>query len=75
MQSRVARIVSIVVGIIAVLVGALWIGQGSNLMHGGAMAGSKVWLIVGIVVAIVGIGLLVLGLRRGHAKVDAARRA
>lgn len=75
MQSRIARIVFIVVGIIAVLAGALWIGQGSNLIHGSGMSGSKTWLYIGIVVAVVGVVLLVLGLRRTHPKAGAPRRA
>lgn len=75
MQSRITRIIFIVVGIIAILLGALWMGQGSNLIHGSGMSGQRTWLYIGIVLAVVGIVLLVLGLRRTRPNSDAPRRA
>jgi hypothetical protein len=51
-------------GAIAVLIGALWIGQGLNLIPGSAMSGDKTWFYVGIVVVVVGVLLLVAGVRR-----------
>lgn len=64
MGSRPVRIILIVVGVVALLVGALWIGQGLNLIGGSVMTGDRTWFYVGAVVAIVGVVLLVLGLRR-----------
>jgi len=49
------RIVGTVVGIILLLLGGLWIAQGSNLMAGSAMSGQSMWLWIGIVVLIVGV--------------------
>lgn len=64
MRSRPLRIALIVIGILAVLTGGVWVGQGSNLIRGSGMTGDKTWLYIGLVVAVVGIILLVLGLRR-----------
>jgi hypothetical protein len=66
MQSRTARIISIVIGIIAILVGLLWIGQGSNVIHGSGMSGNRTWFWIGLVIAIIGVILLLLGLRRSR---------
>lgn len=52
------------VGVIALILGAVWAGQGLNLIPGSFMTGSRTWLSIGIIVGIVGIVLIVLGLRR-----------
>lgn len=52
------RIAGTIVGIILVLIGALWIAQGSNLMPNTMMSGQSMWLWIGVVAAIVGLGLL-----------------
>ena len=52
------RIAGTVVGIVLLLLGALWIAQGSNLMAGSAMSGQSMWLWIGVVVAIVGAGVV-----------------
>ena len=52
------------VGVIALIIGAIWIGQGSNVIPGGFMTGSSTWLGIGVIVALVGLVLVVLGLRR-----------
>jgi hypothetical protein len=62
-NSRGARLALIVVGAIALIVGAVWVGQGSNLLPGSVMTGSGMWLGIGLVVAVVGLVLLVLGVR------------
>jgi hypothetical protein len=48
------RIAGNVVGIVLLLLGALWIAQGSNLMAGSAMSGQSMWLWIGVVVVIAG---------------------
>jgi hypothetical protein len=63
MNGRVARLALIVVGAIALIVGAVWVGQGSNLIPGSFMTGNGMWLGIGLVVAVVGVVLLVLGVR------------
>ncbi|WP_460809341.1 hypothetical protein [Microlunatus endophyticus] len=44
----------------------MWIGQGSNLIHGSGMSDNRTWFWIGLVVAIIGVILLVLGLRRSR---------
>ena len=63
MASRGARIAMIVGGALAVLIGGVWIGQGLNLIPGSVMSGDKTWFYVGIVVVVVGIVVLLRGLR------------
>ena len=58
------RIAGTIVGIILVLLGGLWIAQGSNLLAGSVMSGQSMWLWIGVVVAIVGVALLVWTNRR-----------
>lgn len=58
------RTISIVLGVIALMLGGLWIGQGLNFIPGSFMTGNKMWFWIGLVVAIVGVVLIVLGLRR-----------
>jgi hypothetical protein len=58
------RITMTVVGVLLVLTGGVWIGQGLNLIPGSVMTGDKTWFYVGIIAVIVGVISLVLGLRR-----------
>ena len=58
------RIGSLVLGLIGVLVGAVWILQGSGVLPGSFMTGQRMWLWIGIVVAIVGLALAYNGIRR-----------
>jgi len=64
MGSRAARIALVVVGALAVLTGGVWIGQGLNLIPGSVMTGDKKWFYIGLVVLVVGVVLLLTGLRR-----------
>lgn len=64
MTSRPGRIALITVGVVALIVGGVFAGQGLNLIPGSFMTGNRMWLTVGLIVAIVGIILIVLGLRR-----------
>lgn len=69
MTSRAGRIALITVGVIALILGGVWVGQGMNLIPGSFMTGSRMWLSIGFIVAVVGIILIVLGLRRpGHGR-------
>ena len=67
--SRAGRIALIIVGVIALIIGGVFTGQGMNLIPGSFMTGSRMWLSIGVIVAVVGIILIVLGLRRpGHGR-------
>ena len=63
-NNRVGRIALVTVGVIALLVGAVFAGQGANLIPGSSMTGERMWLYIGLILAIVGIVLIALGLRR-----------
>jgi len=63
-MARPARTISIVLGVIALLLGGLWIGQGLNVIPGSFMTGNRMWFWIGLVVAVVGVVLIVLGLRK-----------
>jgi hypothetical protein len=69
-NSSIGRFLLIAVGVILLIVGAVFAGQGANLIPGSVMTGDKMWLYIGLVVAFVGIVLLVLGIsrRRGASK-------
>ena len=47
-----------IAAVIALLLGALWILQGANIVGGSVMSGQSVWLCVGIVLVIVAAGVL-----------------
>jgi len=48
-----------VIGVILVLLGAIWVAQGSNMLGGSVMSGKSEWLWIGLVVVIA--GLVALG--------------
>lgn len=45
-------------GILLVALGLLWILQGLNVLQGSIMSGLTMWLVIGIIVALVGAWLL-----------------
>lgn len=47
-----------VVGVVLVLVGLVWTLQGANVIGGSFMTGSRLWLVIGVVCVIAGVGLL-----------------
>ncbi len=63
-MSRTGRVVLIVVGVIAVIIGGVFAGQGANIIPGSSMTGERMWLYIGLVILVVGIILVWLGLRR-----------
>jgi hypothetical protein len=66
-NSRVARIVLIVIGVLALLVGIVFGGQGLGLIPGSIMTGDRFWFYVGLGLAFVGVVLLLIALRRPKA--------
>ena len=58
-------------GVLAVVLGAVWTLQGLDLLGGSAMSGVTVWAVIGPVVAVAGLVLIVVGVRqRAAAKRD-----
>jgi hypothetical protein len=56
----------IAVGVLVTLAGVVFALQGFNVMGGSAMSGSSIWKILGPLIAIVGLVILSVGLRRGR---------
>ena len=55
---------ALVLAVLCLLVGGVWIGQGAGLIGGSFMTGQPVWLVIGIMLAVVGLVLAFVGLRR-----------
>jgi len=53
-----------VIGAVLILAGSTFALQGLNVLLGSFMSGRTEWLIIGAVMAIVGVGVLFLGNRR-----------
>jgi hypothetical protein len=47
-----------VLGTLLVIAGAVWLGQGLDLIHGSSMTGSTFWAVVGGLCVAGGLGLL-----------------
>jgi hypothetical protein len=51
-------------GLLALVLGALWTLQGLDLLGGSVMSGVTIWAIIGPIVAIGGLILIVIGVRK-----------
>jgi hypothetical protein len=58
------RLGSLILGLIAIIAGGVWILQGTGVLPGSFMTGQRMWLIIGIIVAVVGLALAYNGIRR-----------
>ena len=47
-----------VVGALLCLTGAVWIGQGADLISGSSMTGSTFWAVMGVLCVVAGVVLL-----------------
>jgi hypothetical protein len=63
MWSKLARTIGLIIGALVVLVGGVWIGQGTGLIKGSFMTGSPTWLAIGLLCLVVGLFLIFLSLR------------
>lgn len=52
------------VGLVFVLVGLVWTAQGIGWLEGSVMTGKTLWAVIGPLVALVGAGVVALGVRR-----------
>lgn len=64
MPSRSTSWMSIVLGVVALAIGGLWIGQGLGFIPGSFMTGDPKWFYIGLVVAIIGLVLIASALAR-----------
>jgi hypothetical protein len=53
-----------VVGVMAILMGFIWILQGINILGGSSMTGQTQWAVNGCISVIIGIGLLAFTYRQ-----------
>jgi hypothetical protein len=56
------RLPYVIPGVLLVLIGLVWVLQGSGVLQGSFMTGQKLWLIIGVIVGLAGLGLAYLGL-------------
>lgn len=59
-----SRKASTVVGVLLIIVGAIWFGQGIGWISGSGMSGATLWAVLGPIVALAGIALVGWGSRR-----------
>ena len=62
-EEEAMRWIWLVIGIIAALVGIVWTLQGLNILHGSVMSGQPAFVVVGPIVAVVGLVLVAIGAR------------
>lgn len=58
---RSRRAVAVVLGVVAILFGLLWVGQGLNLIPGSFMTGDPKWFVIGAILTLVGVLLVFVG--------------
>ncbi|HEV2953608.1 MAG TPA: hypothetical protein VG015_05930 [Candidatus Dormibacteraeota bacterium] len=56
------------IGILLILAGLVWLGQGVGLVKGSFMTGESIWAVIGAALIVVGAGVVGLGLRRRSVK-------
>jgi hypothetical protein len=59
------KVAMLIVGVLLILTGGIWFLQGVNILPGSVMTGQLLWAIFGGIAVVLGVILLVLGLRRG----------
>ena len=56
MRTTAARTVARVVGVIVIVVGAVWVGQGLGYLPGSFMTGNRTWFWIGAACVLAGLG-------------------
>jgi len=68
-QPRLIGWTPMAIGVLAVVLGGLWTLQGLDLVENSVMSGVSAWAVIGPIVALAGLVLIVIGVRRrGRAK-------
>jgi len=60
------KVVPVTLGVLMVVVGAIWTFQGLGYLKGSVMTGVALWAILGPLVAGLGVALVIVGLRPGR---------
>lgn len=58
------KVAMLVVGVVLIAIGVIWFFQGIGSLAGSPMTGVSFWAFAGVLSAIIGLILLLLGLRR-----------
>ena len=58
-----ARWPTLIAGLLLLLLGIIWALQGLGLLRGSVMTGQSLWLAIGTVAALIGVGLIYWSLR------------
>lgn len=59
----------VVSGALLIVAGGVWALQGFGVLPGSVMSGSLTWAIIGPIVALIGVALVIYGVRRRGAPV------
>jgi hypothetical protein len=52
------RTYALIIGVLAILAGAVWSMQGLGIIPGSFMSSNATWVIIGLATAVVGVGLV-----------------
>jgi len=58
------RWASVTLGLLCLVVGGVWVLQGAGILPGSFMTGQRLWLGIGLVVAVAGLFLTYRGVRK-----------
>ena len=58
------RTIGLVVGVLAILAGAVWTLQGVGVLPGSFMSSNPTWVVIGLATAVIGLGLVLWSRRR-----------
>ena len=58
-----------VIGLVFIVVGGVWIAQGTGALGGSFMSGEAVWSVIGVIVVLLGLALVV-GMVRDRRRTD-----
>jgi protein-S-isoprenylcysteine O-methyltransferase Ste14 len=47
-----------IAGVVLCLIGAVWIAQGTDALHGSGMSGHGQWAVIGVLFVLIGLALL-----------------
>jgi hypothetical protein len=63
-HDRMRKWLPIVLGVLLILIGGVWTGQGLGYITGSFMTGERLWTSIGLICVVGGLLLVVLGVRR-----------
>jgi hypothetical protein len=56
-----------IIGVLAVIIGIVWLLQGLNILGGSGMSGQFIFVVIGAIVAVIGVILVAVSSRRRKA--------